>query len=389
MNGDQLYQRYQELQQYVGWTDADSQQVAEVARILKPHFPALVEDFYTELQRHEKTQQVIKGGEAQLQRLKASLSSWIWDLFAGPYDTHFVVRRWRVGLRHVEIGLEQVFTNAAISRLRNGMIRFLVEDWPGATQGFCQAIQTLNRLLDLDLAIIEDAYQNEYTKRQRHNERYATIGKVSGGIAHELRNPLNVVKTSVYYLLNAKQPTAEKTQDHLHRIERQVEKCDGIITTLSEFAKLPEPVMTPVDLKSLLRHCIEENVRRPEIRVEYALNATADQIVGEEKQLRIAFGNVVRNACDAMTAGGKLLVEASEQDCAVYVSFHDEGCGIELDKIALITEPLYTTKPHGLGLGLAVTKAILDRHGASLIIASKFGEGSTFTFRFPGAANDT
>jgi signal transduction histidine kinase len=68
----------------------------------------------------------------------------------------------------------------------------------------------LNTLLDLDLAIIEEAYQEEYTSRLQRAERLATLGQVAGGIAHELRNPLNVVKTSVYYLLNARNPTPEK-----------------------------------------------------------------------------------------------------------------------------------------------------------------------------------
>src|SRR5438093_8079356 len=101
--------------------------------------------------------------------------------------------------------------------------------------------RSLNTLLDLDLAIIEDAYQAEYTARQQRTERLAAIGQVAGGIAHELRNPLNVVKTSVYYLLNARNPTPAKTAEHLQRIERHVVVADGVITALSNFARLPLP----------------------------------------------------------------------------------------------------------------------------------------------------
>ena len=98
-------------------------------------------------------------------------------------------------------------------------------------------------LLDLDLALIEDAYQTEYQRRQQAAERLATIGQVAGGVAHELRNPLNVIKTSVYYLRNAKAPSPDKQQSHLERIDRQVSVADGVIMALNSFARLPLPAL--------------------------------------------------------------------------------------------------------------------------------------------------
>src|ERR1022692_3390284 len=199
MDADKLFHRYQELQQYVGWTAEDARRAQSVAELLRKYLPMLVDDFYAEIERHPDAMKVITGGQQQIIRLKGTLVNWLQELLAGPYESEYVARRWKVGWRHVEIGLDQVFTNVALSRLRKGLHTALRESWRGDAQELLEIRTSLNLLVDLDLAIIEDAYQAEYVARQQRTERLAAIGQVAGGIAHELRNPLNVVKTSVYY----------------------------------------------------------------------------------------------------------------------------------------------------------------------------------------------
>jgi PAS domain S-box-containing protein len=163
--------RYQDLQRYVAWTIDDAQRVTEIGGLIQSQFAALVDDFYDEIQAHPAANAVITGGEAQIERLKQSLRQWLSELFSGPYDEQYVARRWRVGLRHVEIGLLQVYTAAALSRLRNGMIRELRRQWCGDETVLALSLQSLNKLLDLDLAIIGDAYETEYVRRQQELER--------------------------------------------------------------------------------------------------------------------------------------------------------------------------------------------------------------------------
>src|SRR5262249_14525593 len=193
---------------------------------------------------------------------------WLRDLLGGVYDGPYVERRWRAGWRHVEIGLDQVYTNVALSRLRTGLCRALQEGWDGDRRALEETVRSLNKLLDLDLAIIEDAYQSEYTGRLQRAERLATLGQGAGGVAHGLRNPLNVVKASVYYLPNARDPTHEKRAEPLARIERQVTAADGVITALSNFARMPLPSPRPVPVAPLIRELLEADGPADGVEVE-------------------------------------------------------------------------------------------------------------------------
>jgi signal transduction histidine kinase len=383
MNPDDLFRRYQELQAYVAWTEADAQRVQSVAALLDPHLPPIVDDFYNEIQRHPGAVKVITGGQAQIERLKGTLLGWIRELLSGPYDRDYVVRRWCVGRKHVEIGLDQVYTNVALSRLRRGLLHTLERVWTGDPRLMLKIREALSTLIDLDLAKIEDAYQAEYTARQQRTERLAAIGQVAGGVAHELRNPLNVVKTSVYYLLNARNPAPEKKAEHLQRIERQVTLADGVITALSNFARLPVPHLVPFPLEASIREAVELNPIPGEIEVVIDSPPSLPPVLADPDQVRIILGNLIRNAREAMPEGGKLFITGRQIQENVEIEVRDTGVGISANDLNRIMEPLYSTKARGLGLGLAIARAILEKNKGSLRVSSEPGQGSTFTVLLP------
>ncbi|HWB00186.1 MAG TPA: protoglobin domain-containing protein [Pirellulales bacterium] len=384
----QINKLYQELQEYVSWTSDNAERVRRAGPLLEAHFPAMIDDFYEEIDRHPAAKKVITGGAEQIARLKGSLIEWLRELVSGNYDAQYVGRRWKVGLRHVEIGLDQVFTNVALSRLRRSLLRVLDESWPGDVADLLATRESLNLLLDLDLAIIEDAYQTEFRRRQQRSDRLAAIGQVAGGIAHELRNPLNVVKTSVYYLVNARQPTPEKTRQHLDRIERQVAMADGVIGALSDFARLPLPELHPVSLEQCLHDVVELTGLSEKIKVEFDFAMPLRDALADARQLKIVFGNLIRNARDAMPDGGTIRIAVRPAGSNVEVSVADTGVGIKQEDLERILEPLYSTKARGIGLGLALTRSIVDKHSGSLTITSELGRGSTFIVRLPAAVQE-
>jgi signal transduction histidine kinase len=379
MNPEEVFRRYTELQSYVGWTDEAAERVAATAGLLAPHLPGLIDDFYDEIERHPDARKVITGGAAQIQRLKGTLLNWITELLCGRYDRDYVARRWRVGWRHVEIGLNQVYTNVALSRLRTGLCRALQDNWVGDLDDLKATLRALNTLLDLDLAIIEDAYQYEYAARLQRSERLAAIGQVAGGVAHELRNPLNVVKTSIYYLLHSRNPTPEKRAEHFARIERHVVLADGVITALSNFAKMPVPSMAPFAVGQCVQEALETNLVPQTIQVTLDCPPSLPPVLADADQVRIVFANLIRNAREAMPQGGRLTITGRPQGDGVEVAVTDTGVGIPREQLGRIMEPLYSTKARGLGLGLALARAILEKNGGHLRVVSEPGRGSTFT----------
>jgi len=193
-----ILERYQRLQRYVGWTADDAARVRQISALLAPIFDDLVNDFYAAIEHEPRTARIVSGGRTQILRLKDTLREWLKQLFAGPYDETYVTGRWRVGWRHVEIGLEQAFTNAAMSRLRDGLLQALERGWRGSSNDLCEAARSLCKLLDLDMAIIHDAYEVEYVRRQREIERqrseaaFRKLVEAAGSLIFILRPDLTI-----------------------------------------------------------------------------------------------------------------------------------------------------------------------------------------------------
>lgn len=165
LHPDDIHRRYLELQRYVGWTADDAIYVQSLADILEPHLPALVDDFYQEIDRHPNVRGVITGGPGQIEDLKQKLLGWLRELLSGPYDRDYVLRRWRIGQRHLGIGLDQIYVQAALARLRAGLLHALRQNRLGTRSlDDGASLRSLNLLLDLELAIIQDAYHREHVE---------------------------------------------------------------------------------------------------------------------------------------------------------------------------------------------------------------------------------
>lgn len=168
---DELMRRYCELRDYIALSEADIQAAMDVWPLIEPHVKDLVDDFYATILLHPSASQVIRGGAVQVERLKLTLARWLEQLFIGKYDVHFVRERWHVGWRHVKIGLSQVWTATALSRMRDRMLNALAGNWQHTAEAFSTVASAITRLMDLDLALIQDAYHTEAIAKHLQGER--------------------------------------------------------------------------------------------------------------------------------------------------------------------------------------------------------------------------
>jgi signal transduction histidine kinase len=146
---------------------------------------------------------------------------------------------------------------------------------------------------------------------------------------------------------------------------------------------MPVPNLKPFALLPCVQDCLEVNALPATIQVTVDLPPGLPDVVADKDQLGIVLGNLIRNAREAMPQGGTLSINGRSDKNCVDVAVVDTGTGIPPDQLGQIMEPLYSTKTRGLGLGLAISRAILDKNKGSLRVQSEVGKGSTFTLRLP------
>jgi two-component system sensor kinase FixL len=158
---------------------------------------------------------------------------------------------------------------------------------------------------------------------------------------------------------------------------------------LNSFARLPLPDLQPLELEPLLQEALEANPLPDSIAVRLELDSELPPILGDRGQLVIVFGNLIRNARDAMPDGGQLSVSAEVNADQIGITVADTGSGINPENINRILEPLYTTKSRGIGLGLAITRAIVEKHSGRLSVNSEPGKGACFTVHLAKGKRDS
>lgn len=214
-------------------------------------------------------------------------------------------------------------------------------------------------------------------------ERLATLGRLSGSISHELRNPLAAIDSSAFYLKNRLKSSDVKVQSHLERIQSNVRRCTDIIHSLLDMARMAQPKMTRFGLRAFTTGVLAEAVVPATVSVTCDFPDEEVEVQADSVQLSMAFRNIISNAFEAMGGNGTLRVKVCSADGMAEVSFADSGPGISPENMGKIFQPLFSTKLSGIGFGLAIASMVIDKHGGEIKVNSEVGKGATFTVRLP------
>ncbi len=215
------------------------------------------------------------------------------------------------------------------------------------------------------------------------NERLAVLGQLTSSVGHELRNPLSVISNAVYYLRLVQPQADEKVVDYLNILQTETRRAEKIITDLLDFSRSKTADCHPLDVTGLINQTLERFPVPEGIHLAFQPEPDLPLIYADPFQMLQVFGNLIVNACQAMPDGGALTIKAQRSLETVALSISDTGAGIAPENMKKLFEPLFTTKPRGIGLGLAICKKWVEVNNGRIEVQSELGKGSTFTILLP------
>jgi signal transduction histidine kinase len=235
--------------------------------------------------------------------------------------------------------------------------------------------------------------ENDRLRKLYRAERLASAGRMAADVAHEIRNPLTAIRSTVQYLLGEFNESHPK-RSLVEGVLSEVDRINHTVDSLLSLTRHGEFKAERIDLRDLLEQSVLfMRAQAHNQSVELALSAPASEIyvMGDASQLKQIMINLILNALQAMPDGGNLTLELSvrrdpglhAEKSWAHLSLTDTGCGIPAEQLDKVFDPFFTTKQGGTGLGLSISYAIVQQHGGEFEINSSEGEGTTISILLP------
>ncbi|HVX10607.1 MAG TPA: ATP-binding protein [Pirellulales bacterium] len=232
----------------------------------------------------------------------------------------------------------------------------------------------------------EQREQTRLRDELRRSERLASLGKLLAGVAHEIRNPLAAIRSTVQ--LWQRMPERATTPESLVAVVHAVDRLNDTVTQLLQFSRADGTAHVSIDVNALLRETLElfaVQAAQQGVEIDAHLSANLPDIAGSDAALRQVFANLITNALDAMPAGGRLEVTTRSEPTGgdAVIDFADTGDGIAADIAPRLFEPFFTTRPQGTGLGLAICREIVIQHSGTIELVPGTEKGARFRITLP------
>jgi len=385
----------QRMCDYVGFDAETARRLQAIGPRMRPFHGRIVDAFYQAVLVDPGARAVLTNA-AQIDRLMTSLLKWLDGLFLGCYDETYYQRRARIGRMHVKVGLEQRYMLTAMNVIRVGLHRALAESSEDRFGAFDDHM-AIDKICDIELAIMLETYREDYVLRKTaESESFAVMGRLTAGLAHEVRNPLNAAKLQLEVL--RRNAAGVEDASIRRKIERRTNLVQDELRRLSflldDFLNLARArTLEPVDCDafSLMTEVLE--LRRPEIESQgIELSAEVESsclLFAERDRLKQVVNNLITNAVEAV-AGRRVptirIISKVLGDGRWEVAVIDNGPGVSPEIAKRAFESFVTTKDAGTGLGLAIVKRIVELHGGAATLCPLAEGGTRASFWIPTRA---
>ena len=240
------------------------------------------------------------------------------------------------------------------------------------------------------VAVIRDVTEiKDLNEEVARHKRLAALGKLSAGIAHEIRNPLSSIRGLAQFVYNSFSKTDERKED-LNTIIQEVDRLNKLVVQVLDFAKLQKPNLTRFSLNDLIRKITELfklEIEDKQIKFSPELSPDISKIQADEDQVRQILMNVIINAIQAIPKKGEIKIKTEKTllkgEPAIKLIIEDSGIGIPEKDFTQIFDPFFSTKDEGSGLGLSIVYKLIEAHQGEIKVESKEGEGTKFVIFLP------
>jgi hypothetical protein len=245
-------------------------------------------------------------------------------------------------------------------------------------------IETFNKLISR----LNEAYgrlHDVHEQQLEHADRLSTTGEMAASIAHEIRNPIAGVLGALQVMLD-ELAGDDPRKEILEEMKIQIERVNYAVTDLLSYARPTAPVLEDVSLQDVINKTstmLSRQMHDKNIAIIHSMELRPVMMRGDRKQLQQVLWNIMLNGMQAMETNGTMTVSLSEQDGWAEIQVSDTGKGIPVDQMEKIFKPFFTTKHKGTGLGMTISKRIVEQHDGTLKIASTGADGTMVSIRLP------
>jgi len=220
--------------------------------------------------------------------------------------------------------------------------------------------------------------------RLLRSERLSVLGEMASSVGHELRNPLNVIKNCIYLLrMSCNSITDDEIPELFRTLDNQVDVSSKIVTDLLDYSRIQPPVTSTYPISRIIADATAASSIPGNITVFTVFENPFESVCVDHEQIQRVFSAIISNAVQAMPGGGQLDIVTRSNNNMLTISFTDTGCGIPENNLHRVFEPLFTTRPKGIGLGLPLAKKLVSQNAGSIDITSVKNCGTTVTVCLP------